>query len=139
MAVLIPFPESGFKCYYSTWKKTLQLSASGTIPGVVLSAWLERDSQWVEGLKFSLLGFYGGLGTHPPKEFQYKLEKQISLPQSHFESNTVEVETADDTYIIKITYLWKDGNPPSDDDHDARTSASAPRLEPSSRQPSEQQ
>lgn len=128
MAVLIPFPESGFKCDYFTWTKTLQLSANGTIPGVVLSAWLERDSHFVGGLKFSLLGFYGGLGPHPSKEFQYKLEEQISLPQPHFQNNTVIIETADATYTIKIKYLLEDGDPPSDEDHDARTSATASHL-----------
>lgn len=124
MASLVPLPASGFKCSYNSLTTTLKLSASGTIPGVVLKAFLERDALFFGGLKFSLLGYWGGLGNPPPKELETSIEEHIALPSRYIESGTVVVQTASGTYNIQIQYE-NDGVDPAGD-NDATASKTTP-------------
>ena len=105
---LVPLPASDFTVHYLTATRTLTITAKGLIPGVVLDVFLQRDAAWVGGLKFSFLGHWGGLGTPPPKEITSVLEEKINLPQPHFNSKSVIIETASGTYTVPIEYNYGD-------------------------------
>ena len=106
---LVAFDEKGFAVSYFVKSKVLRITATGKIAGVVLSAWIQRDT-YLGGLKFSLLGYYGGLGPVPPTKDANipPYEEHINLLLSHFQYKTVQIETLGKTYTIPIRYLLGD-------------------------------
>ena len=100
----ISLAASAFTATYSEQTQALKLSADGTIPGFWLGPFLQRETL-MGGVKFSLKGFPGGLGTHKEQTVHLSVEEHIALPQPHFNSETVLVETADGTWSIPIAYM----------------------------------
>lgn len=102
-----------FAASYNSFEKILTVFASGQIKSVVLDAWLERDKHFVGGLKYNLVGYYGGLG-HPPPLKPYEtnppLKERINLPQPHFNSKSVTIETDGQKYTVPIQYIWLNEN-----------------------------
>lgn len=103
---LVPSPASAFTAVYVTHEKTLRIRAHGEIPSVVLSFWLEREEHFVGGLKFRLLGLYGGLGPQSTslKPFDTCIEMRTCLPSPYFWSKSVMIQTASGDFPIPIRY-----------------------------------
>ena len=101
---LVPLPADKFYAVYTSKEGLLRVTANGDVPGTVVNCWLQRD-QWLGGLKFSLVGYYGGINPPPSQSIEKSIEEYIALPKCRFESSSVLVETADGTWSIPIRYL----------------------------------
>jgi hypothetical protein len=113
MSILVPFQASGFTAIYYSNIETLRVFASGKIPGWVLAPHLERDFDFVGGLKFSLLGYAGGAGGHAAQQVESVVEVSINLPDAPIHKTSVTCESADGKFNIDVkTYNGEDKYPP---------------------------
>ncbi|KAH7139848.1 hypothetical protein B0J13DRAFT_638861 [Dactylonectria estremocensis] len=104
MATPVPVPADAIKATYNGIGGFLELKAKGELPSWILPPFFQREP-FVGGLLFSLSAFRAGYGkpTQKPFETTYKLD--IILPQNHFNSASVLVETSLGTFAIPIKYI----------------------------------
>ncbi|KAH7129235.1 hypothetical protein EDB81DRAFT_907263 [Dactylonectria macrodidyma] len=104
MATPVPVPSNDIKATYNGLGRFLELTAKGELPSWILTPFFKREPL-AGGLLFSLEAFRAGYGKPTAKAFETTYKLDIDLPQPHFNSSSVLVQTSLGTFAIPIEYI----------------------------------